>query len=46
MLTVRDANLCLKCHFQQQGQGGAILIGGADHTTRLQPGHLLARGMP
>jgi predicted CXXCH cytochrome family protein len=37
MLTVRDANLCLKCHFQQV-QGGKILIGGADHTVRLQQG--------
>jgi predicted CXXCH cytochrome family protein len=37
LLTVRDANLCLKCHFQQQS-GGAILIGGSDHTTRLQQG--------
>ena len=38
MLTVRDSNLCLKCHFQQQGQGGTILIGGQDHTQRLQQG--------
>ena len=37
MLTVRNANLCLKCHFQQV-QGGVILIGGSDHTTRLQQG--------
>jgi predicted CXXCH cytochrome family protein len=37
LLTVRNANLCLKCHFQQV-QGGAILIGGSDHTTRLQQG--------
>jgi predicted CXXCH cytochrome family protein len=37
MLNVRDANLCLKCHFQQV-QGGAILIGGSDHTVRLQQG--------
>jgi len=27
LLTERDANLCLKCHFQQV-QSGAILIGG------------------
>ena len=38
MLTVRDSNLCLKCHFQQQGPGGTILIGGQDHTQRLQQG--------
>jgi predicted CXXCH cytochrome family protein len=37
LLTVRDANLCLKCHFQQQ-TGGALLIGGADHTLRVQEG--------
>jgi len=37
MLTERDANLCLKCHFQQV-QGGTIRIGGADHTTRLSVG--------
>ena len=37
LLTVRDANLCLKCHFQQV-QNGAILIGGSDHTVRLQEG--------
>ena len=38
MLTARDANLCFKCHFQQQESGGRILIGGSDHTTRLQLG--------
>lgn len=37
MLTVRDSNLCLKCHFQQV-QGGTIRIGGADHTTRVTQG--------
>ena len=37
LLTVRDANLCLKCHFQQQ-TGGALLIGGSDHTLRVQQG--------
>jgi predicted CXXCH cytochrome family protein len=37
LLSVRDANLCLKCHMQQQ-TGGALLIGGADHTTRIQQG--------
>jgi predicted CXXCH cytochrome family protein len=37
MLTVRDSNLCLKCHFQQV-KGGSILIGGSDHTLRLQQG--------
>jgi DmsE family decaheme c-type cytochrome len=37
MLTVRDSNLCLKCHFQQV-QGGVIRIGGSDHTLRVQQG--------
>jgi predicted CXXCH cytochrome family protein len=37
LLTVRDANLCLKCHFQQVN-GGKILIGGSDHSLRLQQG--------
>ena len=38
LLTVRDANLCLKCHFQQQTTGGQLLIGGTDHTYRVQQG--------
>ena len=41
LLTERNANLCLKCHFQQmQMQNGTvhILIGDSDHTTRLQQG--------
>jgi predicted CXXCH cytochrome family protein len=37
LLTVRDSNLCLKCHFQQF-QNGEILIGGSNHTQRLQQG--------
>ena len=37
LLTVRDANLCFKCHFQQVN-GGRILIGGKDHTVSLQQG--------
>jgi predicted CXXCH cytochrome family protein len=37
MLTARDSNLCLKCHFQQV-QGGIIRIGGSDHTLRVQQG--------
>jgi predicted CXXCH cytochrome family protein len=37
LLTERDSNLCLKCHFQQI-RNGAILIGGSDHTVRLQEG--------
>jgi predicted CXXCH cytochrome family protein len=37
MLTMRDSNLCLKCHFQQV-RAGTVLIGGSDHTLRLQQG--------
>jgi predicted CXXCH cytochrome family protein len=37
LLAVRDSNLCLKCHFQQVSSG-RILIGGADHTVRVQQG--------
>jgi predicted CXXCH cytochrome family protein len=37
LLTVRDSNLCLKCHFQQVS-GGKLLIGGSDHTLRVQQG--------
>ena len=37
LLTVRDANLCLKCHFQQVS-GTQLLIGGSDHTLRVQQG--------
>ncbi len=43
LLTVRDSNLCLKCHFQQV-TGGAILIGGSDHTLRLQQGSCWTAG--
>jgi predicted CXXCH cytochrome family protein len=37
LLTVRNANLCLKCHFQQS-TGGELFIGGSDHTLRVQQG--------
>jgi predicted CXXCH cytochrome family protein len=37
LLTVRDSNLCMKCHFQQLS-GSQILIGGSDHTLRVQQG--------
>ena len=37
MLTVRDSNLCLKCHFQQN-RNGQLIIGGSDHTLRVQTG--------
>lgn len=37
MLKLRDPMLCLQCH-QQRVQGGSILIGGSDHTLRVQQG--------
>ena len=43
MLAERNANLCLKCHFQQI-KGGAILIGGHDHTLSLQQGTCWSAG--
>lgn len=45
MLTERDSNLCLKCHFQQPAPGGGgILIGGIDHTTKLSQGSCWTAG--
>ncbi len=38
MLIERNANLCLKCHFQQQTAYGQILIGGSNHSGRLNAG--------
>ena len=37
LLRVRDSNACLKCHFQQPS-AGRLLIGGSDHTVRVQQG--------
>jgi hypothetical protein len=37
MLTLRDSTLCLQCHHQRV-QGGTLLIGGSDHTLRVQQG--------
>ena len=37
LLAERNATLCLKCHFQQQ-VGGAVLIGGENHTVWLSRG--------
>lgn len=37
LLTVRDSNLCFKCHFQQLN-GGRVFIGGSDHSLRIQQG--------
>jgi predicted CXXCH cytochrome family protein len=37
LLTARDANLCLKCHFQQQTATG-IMIGGINHSGQVRAG--------
>jgi predicted CXXCH cytochrome family protein len=37
LLTVRNANLCLKCHFQQV-VGGQLYIGDKNHTLSVQQG--------
>ncbi len=37
MLNVRDSNLCLQCHFQRV-VNGRLVIGGSDHTARVQQG--------
>jgi predicted CXXCH cytochrome family protein len=45
MLVELNANLCLKCHFQQPTPGGGgILIGGVDHTTKLNQGTCWSAG--
>jgi predicted CXXCH cytochrome family protein len=44
MLIQRNANLCLKCHFQQQRADGKIFISDGDHTTRLQQGTCWSAG--
>ena len=46
LLSVRDSNLCLKCHFQRV-QGGNIMIGGSIHAgsvNRLQQGSCWTAG--
>jgi predicted CXXCH cytochrome family protein len=48
LLTERNANLCLKCHFQEVKYNGnttpSILIGGVDHTARLSQGACWSAG--
>jgi predicted CXXCH cytochrome family protein len=44
MLTERNANLCLKCHFQQVKNGTSIYIGGVDHSSRLSQGSCWSAG--
>lgn len=38
LLVNRDANLCLKCHAQRQGPGGALFIGNVEHGGRVALG--------
>lgn len=38
MLLERNANLCLKCHFQRQTSPGAIFIGDVNHSAFLRRG--------
>jgi predicted CXXCH cytochrome family protein len=38
LLSARDANLCLRCHFQEQLTPGKLYIGGKDHTSFLSKG--------
>jgi predicted CXXCH cytochrome family protein len=44
LLTERSAQLCLKCHFQQQLANGRIFIGDSDHTNRLPQGACWSAG--
>lgn len=44
LLTERNSNLCMKCHFQQVQPGGGILIGGIDHTTKINQGACWSAG--
>lgn len=44
LLTQRNATLCLKCHFQERQPGGAVLIGGFDHTSLLSQGTCWSAG--
>jgi DmsE family decaheme c-type cytochrome len=43
MLTERNANLCLKCHFQQY-KNGAVYIGGVQHESKLSQGACWSAG--
>ncbi|MCL5096593.1 MAG: hypothetical protein M1608_03470 [Candidatus Omnitrophica bacterium] len=45
LLKVRNANLCLQCHFQRQTASGQVLIGGVLHSGVTGPGTgFLSRG--
>jgi predicted CXXCH cytochrome family protein len=44
MLRVRNQNLCLQCHFQQQTTAGQLLIGGRDHASFISRGTCWSAG--
>ncbi len=44
MLKVRNQNLCLQCHFQQQTASGQLLIGGRDHAPFVSRGDCWSAG--
>ena len=43
MLVARDANLCLRCHLDVT-TNGQLVVGGADHRTRMQNGNCWTSG--
>jgi predicted CXXCH cytochrome family protein len=44
LLTERDSTLCLKCHFQEQANPTALIIGGRDHTSFVTRGTCFSAG--
>ena len=44
MLVSRNQDLCLKCHYQQQGAAGRLFIGNFDHTTFMTRGTCWSTG--
>lgn len=44
MLRVRNQNLCLQCHFQQQTAAGQLMIGGRDHAAFITRGTCWSAG--
>jgi predicted CXXCH cytochrome family protein len=44
LLTERNQTLCIKCHFQQQTAGGALVIGGFDHSGFVSKGTCWSAG--
>ena len=44
LLTERNQNICLKCHFQEQVSPGVIVIGGRDHSSFLSRGTCWSAG--